>query len=105
MKTHIPRLKRNLTKYRSFKKFDPASFLQYVKNTDFKVDSNYANLSYRNISSNFRKLADKHALLKTRVQRGHTAPFMNLQLQKAIYARSKLKTSLPLKTDLMSKKT
>ena len=91
MKTHIPRLKPKVIKYRSYKKFDPASFLQDVKNTDFKVDSNDTDLSYRNLSSAFRKLVDKHAPLKTRVQRGNTAPFMNLQLQKAIYARSRLK--------------
>ena len=91
MKTHIPRLKPKVIKYRSYKKFDPASFLQNVKNTDFKVDSNDTDLSYRNLSSAFRKLVDKHAPLKTRVQRGNTAPFMNLQLQKAIYARSRLK--------------
>ena len=55
------------------------------------VESNNADFSYRNISSAFRKLVDKHAPLKTRVQRGNTVPFMNLQLQKAINARSRLK--------------
>ena len=99
MKTHIPRLKPKVIKYRSYKKFDPASFLQDVKNTDFKVDSNDADLSYRNLLSAFRKLVDKHAPLKTRAQRGNTAPFMNLQLQTAIYARSRLK-----KKDLLCRK-
>ena len=62
-----------------------------MKNTDFNTDSNHADLSYRNISSAFRKLIDKHAPLKTKVQRGITAPFMNRPLQKAIYTRSRLK--------------
>ena len=60
-------------------------------NTDFKADLNDADLSYRIISSAFRKRIDKYAPLKTKVQRGNTAPFMNQQLQKAIYTRSRLK--------------
>ena len=40
------------------------------------------------------KDVDKHAPLKTTVQRGNTAPFMNQQLQKAIYTRSRLKKRL-----------
>ena len=65
MRTHIPRLKPKVIKYRSYKKFDPVRFLQDVKNTDFKAD---ADLTYRNLSSDFRKLVDKHAPLKTKVQ-------------------------------------
>ena len=94
MKIHIPRLKPKIIKYRSYKNFDSENFLQDVRNTDFKADSNDADLSYRNLSSTFRKLIDKHAPLKTKVQRGNTAPFMNQQLQKAIYTRSRLKKRL-----------
>ena len=108
MKTQIPRLKPKVIKYRSDKKFDSTSFLQDAKNTEFKFDSNNADLRYRNLLSAFQKLVDKHASLRARVQRGNTASFMNLQLQKAIYARSRLKKSsikiLPLKTELISKK-
>ena len=107
MKIHIPRLKPKIVKYRSYKKFDSDKFLQDVKNTDFTTDRNDADLSYRNLSSSFRKLVDKHAPLKTKVQRGNTAPFMNQQLQKAIYTRSRLKKdlikTLPQKTDVSSK--
>ena len=89
MRTHIPRLRHKLIKYRSYKKFEPEKFLQDVN--DFITDVNDADLSYRNLSSVLRTLVDKHAPLKTKVQRGNTAPFMNQQLQKAIYARSRLK--------------
>ena len=94
MKTQIPRPNPKVIKYRSYKKFDPENFLQDVKNIDFKADLNDADLSYRNISSAFRALVDRHAPLKTKVQRGNTAPFMNQQLQKAIYTRSRLKKRL-----------
>ena len=94
MKTHIPRLKPKMIRYRSYKKFDPEKFFQDVTNIDFKADVNDADVAYRNLSSAFKKLVDKHAPLKTKVQRGNTAPFMNQQLQKAIYTRSRLKKRL-----------
>ena len=107
MKTHIPRLKPKMIRYRSYKKFDPEKFLQDVTNIDFKADAKDADLAYRNLSSAFRKLVDKHAPLKTKVQRGNTAPFMNQQLQKATYTRSRLKKdqikTLPQKIELSSK--
>ena len=94
MKTHIPRLKPKILKYRSYKNFDSDKFLQDVRNTDFKPVTNDANLSYENLSSAFQKLVEKHAPLKTRIQRGNTAPFMNQELKKAIYTRSRLKRRL-----------
>ena len=107
MKTHIPRLKPKMIRYRSYKKFDSEKFLQDVTNIDFKADAKDADLAYRNLSSAFRKLVDKHAPLKTKVQRGNTAPFMNQQLQKATYTRSRLKKdqikTLPQKIELSSK--
>ena len=90
MKTHIPRLKPKVIKYRSYKKFEPEKFLQDVKDIDFKEDLNDADSYYKNISSAFREVVDRHAPLKTKVQRRNTAPFMNQQLQKAIYTRSRL---------------
>ena len=94
MKTHIPRLKPKVIKYRSYKKFEPEKFLQDVKDIDFKEDLNDADSFYENISSAFREIVDRHAPLKTKLQRENTAPFMNQQLQKAIYTRSRLKKRL-----------
>ena len=82
MKTHIPRLKPKILKYRSYKNFDSDKFLQDVRNTEFKPFTNDANLSYENLSSAFQKLVEKHAPLKTRIQRGNTAPFMSQELKK-----------------------
>ena len=94
MKTHIPRLKLKVIKYRSYKKFEPEKFLQDVKDIDFREDLNDADSFYKNISSAFREILDRHAPLKTKVPRGNTVPFMNQQLQKAIYTRSRLKKRL-----------
>ena len=53
MKTHIPRLKPKVIKYRSYKKFEPEKFLQDVKDIDFKEDLNDADSFFKNISSAF----------------------------------------------------
>ena len=45
MKTHIPRLKPKVIKYRIYKKFEPEKFLQDVKDIDFKADLCDADLS------------------------------------------------------------
>ena len=46
----------------------------------------------------FSELVNKHAPLKFKTLRGNHAPFMNKELQKAIYTRSKL---FSIKTNLM----
>ena len=91
MKTHIPRIRPRIIRYPNYKKFDRKKFLQDAKDIDFKVDSDDADLSYGNLSSAFRKLIDTYGPLKTKIQRGNTAPFMNQKLLKAIYTRSRLK--------------
>ena len=48
-----------------FKNFEPKKFLQGVKDIDFKEDLNDADSFYKNISSAFREIVDRHAPLKT----------------------------------------
>ena len=47
--------------------------------------------TYDNMTSTFRNLIEKHAPLKSRIQRGNSAPFMTPELNRAIYTRSRLK--------------
>ena len=54
MKIHIPRLKPKIVKYRSYKKFNSENFWLDVKNTDFKADSNDADLSSSDVNKAFR---------------------------------------------------
>ena len=50
------------------------------------------NENYRFITDTFIKIVERHAPLKKGSVRGNQAPFMNKELRKAIYNRSRLKT-------------
>ena len=90
MKSHLPRLKPKVIKYRSYKNFVPENFLSDVKLANFGATED-PEQAYDNLVCTFRKLVDKHAPLKTKVQRGNSAPFMTHELKKGIYTRTRLK--------------
>ena len=90
MRSHLPRLKPKVIKYRSYKKFDAKNFLSDVKVAKFDVVDD-PEQAYDNLTCTFRKLVDKHAPLKTKVLRGNSAPFMTRELKKGIYTRTRLK--------------
>ena len=52
-----------------------------------------ADVIYDSLADNFRKIVDKHAPLKQKTVRGNQAPFMNRELRKAIYTRSRLQNN------------
>ena len=76
---------------RSYKRFDESMFLEDVKNVNFVCDTEDPDLNYENLINGFCSIIDKHAPLKQKTLRGNEAPFMNKNLRKAIYTRSRLK--------------
>ena len=76
---------------RNYKNFNKECFLADVQKFDFSSNSNDPNDHYENLVENFRKIIDKHAPLKQKIVRGNNAPFMNSNLRKAIYTRTRLK--------------
>ena len=93
LKSHIPRLKPKVIKYRNYKNFDPVKFLADVRRTNFDALEDPDDC-YDNFTNSFRNLVDKHAPLKTKLARGNSAPFMTRELKKAIYTRTRLKNKL-----------
>ena len=91
MRTHLVRLNPKKILYRNFKNFNEQSFLIDVENTNFNCDGKDPNRNYDNLVDTFIEIVDKHAPLKTKFLRGNEAPFMNKELRKAIYTRSRLK--------------
>ena len=55
------------------------------------MSSNDPNVNYKSITGNFLETSDKHAPLEKKFIRGNQAPFMNRDLQKAIYTTARLK--------------
>ena len=104
MRAHLVRLQPKMVTYRSYKRFTESLFLKDIQNTNFDCDSEYPNIFYESLVQKFKKIVDKHAPLKQKTLRGNQAPFMNKHLRKAIYTRSRLKTTSikipPMKTKL-----
>ena len=90
-KSHLVRLKPKKIFYRNYKKVDENIFLNDVAASNFSFDNENPDTNYDSLVTTFSAIIDKHAPLKQKVLRGNDAPFMNKELTKAIYHRSKLK--------------
>ena len=85
------KLKTKVIYYRSFKKFNESDFLCSLKKANFDCFKNDPNQSYNVLTVKFLGIVNRHALLKKKFVRGKNAPFMNRELQKEIYVRSRLR--------------
>ena len=94
LKTHLVRLKPKIITYRCYKNFNHNDFLTDVQNANFICNTENADENYNELSNKFRRIVDKHAPIKRKTLRGNHAPFMNRELRKAIYNRSRLKNKL-----------
>ena len=91
LRSQFCRLKPEKIYYRNFKNFNEENFLEEVKNTDFRLNSDDPNESYELITKVFSNIVEKHAPLKKKFLRGNQAPFMTKEFRKAIYNRSRLR--------------
>ena len=94
MKAQVPRLKAKRITYRCYKNFAENKFSSDVRLANFEIDHLSVDDAYEHITKTFRAIVDKHAPLKTKILRGNTAPFMNRDLRKGIYTRSRLQKKL-----------
>ena len=90
VKSHFSRLNPKSVYYRNFKSFDENSFLNDLKETNFELPSDDPNENYCFITDIFIKIVERHVPLKKTFVRRNQAPFMNKELRKAIYTRSRL---------------
>ena len=91
LRSQFCRLKPKKIYYRNFKNFNEKNFLEEVKNTDFRFNSDDPNENYELITNVFSNIVEKHAPLKKKFLRGNQAPLMTKEFRKAIYNRSKLR--------------
>ena len=90
LKTTVKKLKPIKIKYRSFKHFNENNFIADLENKLKRIDFNKAKNDFSKFSEEFEKIINKHAPIKTKIIRGNDAPFMTVELRKAIRHRSKL---------------
>ena len=91
LRSHFSRLKPKTIYYRNYKKFNEQKFLEDVKNTNLYFNLDDPSENYELITDLFSKIVNKHVPLKKKFLRGNQAPFINKELRKAIYDRSRLK--------------
>ena len=91
MRAHLVRLQPKKISYRSFKRFNKSSFLSDLQYIKFNCDSDDPNKNYTSHVDYFRNIVDKHGHLKQKIVRGNQVHFMNRNIKKAIYIRSRLK--------------
>ena len=89
-KSHFSRLSPKAIYYRNYKNFDESKFIEDLIYTDFSLQSDDPNNNYSFLTREFSKIVEKHAPLRKKFIRGNHAPFMNKELRKAIYTRSRL---------------
>ena len=76
LRSQLCRLKPKKIYHRNFKNFDKKNFLEEVKNTDFRFNSDNPNENYEVITNVFSNIVEKHAPIKTKFLRGNHALFM-----------------------------
>ena len=91
LRSHFSRLKSKAIYYRNYKKFNEQKFLEDVKNTMFCFNLDDPKENYELITDLFSKIVNKHTPLKKKFLRGNKPPFINKELRKAIYDRSRLR--------------
>ena len=108
MKSYISRLKPKNVHYRSYKNFNEVKFFSDVKEADFSFKTSNPDENYIVLTNIFSNIVDIHAPHKKKIPRSNDAPFMNKELRKAIYTRSRLRNRYfknPTKENEMSYKT
>ena len=89
--SHFSPLKPNTIYYRNYKKFNEQKLLEDVKNAKFCFNSDDPNDNYELITDLFSEIVNKHAPLKKKFFRDNQVPFINKELRKVIYDRSRLR--------------
>ena len=64
LRSQFCRIKSKKIYYRNFKNFNEKNFLEEVKNTDFRFNSDDPNENYELITNVFSNIVEKHAPLK-----------------------------------------
>ena len=93
-KTNFYRLRPKVLSYRNCKNFIESKFLNDLNKTIISFDNENPNQNYNVLSNRFLEVVNVHAPLKTKIVRGNDAPFVDKQLRKAIYTRTRLKNKI-----------
>ena len=91
MKSYISRLKPKNVHYRCYKNFNEEKFHSDLTEADFSFKTSNLDENYSVLTNVFSNIVNIPAPLKKVILRGNDTPFMNKELRKAIYTRSRLR--------------
>ena len=93
-KSRFSKASPKVIKYRNYKNFDKNNFLSDLNNINVRLDKENPNQCYDLLTNSFLEVANKHAPFKKKTIRGNHASFVNKELRKAIYIRSRLRNKM-----------
>ena len=74
--------------------FIESKFLNDLNKIIISFDNENPNQNYNILNNRFLEVVNVHAPLKTKIVRGNDTPFVDKQLRKAIYTRTRLKNKI-----------
>ena len=89
-KSRFSKARPKVIKYRNYKNFDKNNFLSDLNSIDVRLDKENPNQCYDLLTKSFLE----HAPLKKKTIRGNHASFVNKELPKANYTRSRLRNKM-----------
>ena len=93
-KTNFSCLRPKVLSYRHYKNFMESKFLNDLNKTIISFENENPNQSYNILSNRFLEVDNVHAPLKTKIVGGNDVPFVDEQLRKVIYTRTRLKRKI-----------
>ena len=90
----ISKARPKFIKYRNYKNFDKNYFLNDLNNINVRFDKENPSQYYDSLITSFLEVVNRHAPLKKKSIRGNHASFVNKELRKAIYTRSRLRNKM-----------
>ena len=93
-KSRFSKARPKVIRYRNYKNFDKNNFLSDLNNINVRLDKENPNQCYDLLTNSFLEVVNKHAPLKKQTIMRNHASFVNKELRKAIYTRSRLRNKM-----------
>ena len=93
-KSRFSKARPKIIKYRNYKNFDKNNFLNDLNNINVRLNKENPNQCYDSLTTSVLEVVNRHAPLKKKTIKVNHASFVNKDLRKAIYARSRLRNKM-----------
>ena len=88
-KSRFSKVRPKVIKYRNYKYFDKNNFLNDLNDINVRLNKENPNQYYDSLATSFSEIVNRHAPLKKKTIKGNHVSFINKDLRKTIYTRSR----------------